>query len=53
MEFVSAPFSDPQLAALSGMIWVEKYIGPHKPPIIGPAPVIRFAEYKASVGDFG
>jgi hypothetical protein len=43
----SLPFPDPQLAALAGMVWVEKYIGPRKLPITGPAPVIRLAEYKA------
>jgi hypothetical protein len=41
--------SDPQLAIITGMVWVERcLVRPPKPPIIGPAPVIHLSEYKAS-----
>jgi hypothetical protein len=45
----SVLFSDPQLAALAGMVFVEKLIGPRKLPITGPAPVIHLAEHQSRI----
>lgn len=48
VDIVGVSYPDPQLAIIAGMVFVEKHVvRPPKPPIIGPAPVISLAKYKA------